>query len=67
MLLEYLTELKNSLSEDDFYRFMKDVTNDIKVNRVAFNKKTSQAEFKNICEILKGTLLRCDNEQVINY
>ncbi|MDB1969445.1 hypothetical protein [Clostridium tertium] len=61
MLLEYLTELKNSLSEDDFYRFMKDVTNDIKVNRVAFNKKTSQAEFKNVCEILKGTLLRCDN------
>lgn len=61
MLLEYLTELKNSLSEDDFYRFMKDVTNDIKVNRVAFNKKTSQAEFKNVCEILKGTLLRCNN------
>lgn len=61
MLLEYLTELKNSLSEDEFYRFMKDVTNDIKVNRVAFNKKTSQAEFKNVCEILKGTLLRCDN------
>lgn len=67
MLLEYLTELKNSLSEDDFYRFMKDVTNDIKVNRVAFNKKTSQSEFKNVCEILKGTLLRCDNEQVTNY
>lgn len=61
MLLKYLTELKNSLSEDDFYRFMKDVTNDIKVNRVAFNKKTSQAEFKNVCEILKGILLRCDN------
>jgi hypothetical protein len=59
MLLEYLTELKNSLSEDDFYRFMKDVTNDIKVNRVAFNKKTSQAEFKDVCKILLEVLDRC--------
>lgn len=67
MLLKYLTELKNSLAKDDFYSFMRDVTNDIKVNRIAFNKRTSQADFKNICEILKGTLLRCDNEKVINY
>jgi hypothetical protein len=59
MLLEYLTELKNSLSEDEFYRFMKDVTNDIKVNRVAFNKKTSQAEFKDVCKILLEVLDRC--------
>lgn len=67
MLLKYLTELKNSLAKDDFYSFMRDVTNDIKVNRIAFNKRTSQAEFENICEILKETLVRCDNEQVINY
>jgi hypothetical protein len=61
MLLKYLTELKNSLSKDDFNSFMRDITNDIKVNRIAFNKRTSQAEFKNICEILKGTLVRCNN------
>ena len=61
MLLKYLTELKNSLSKDDFNAFMRDITNDIKVNRIAFNKRTSQAEFKNICEILNGTLVRCNN------
>lgn len=58
MLFKYLTELKNSLSEDEFIDFMIDVTNDIKVNRIAFNKRTSQEEFKNICEILKGALAR---------
>lgn len=61
MLLKYLTELKNSLSKDDFNAFMRDITNDIKVNRIAFNKRTSQAEFKNICEILRRTLVRCNN------
>lgn len=59
MLFRYLTELKKGLSEDDFNKFMNDVTNDIKANRVAFNKRTSQEEFKNICEILKVTLSRC--------
>lgn len=58
MLFKYLTELKNSLSKDEFNKFMRDVTNDIKVNRIASNKKTSQEEFKNICEILKGALSR---------
>lgn len=66
MLLQYLTELKNSFSKDDFYSFMRDVTNDIKVNRVAFNKRTSQEEFKNICEILKEALLRCGATEIKN-
>lgn len=39
-------------------KFMRDVTNDIKVNRVAFGKRTSPKEFINICEILKGALAR---------
>lgn len=59
MLFKYLTELKNSLSAKEFSAFMNDATNDIKANRVAFNKRTSQEEFKNICEILKITLRRC--------
>lgn len=58
MLFEYLTKLKKSLSKDDFNEFMQDVENDIKVNRVAFGKKTSQQEFINICEILKGALAK---------
>ncbi|MGN1029744.1 MAG: hypothetical protein ACI4P7_06585 [Bacilli bacterium] len=58
MLFEYLTKLKKSLSKDDFKKFMQDVENDIKANRVAFGKKTSPQEFINICEILKGALAR---------
>ena len=62
MLFNYLTELKNSLSNEEFNDFMKDVENDIKVNRVAFGKRTSTKEFINICEISKGALRRCNNE-----
>lgn len=58
MLFKYLTKLKKSLSKDDFKKFMQDVENDIKVNRIAFGKKTSQQEFINICEILKGALAK---------
>lgn len=58
MLFKYLTKLKKSLSKDDFKKFMQDVENDIKVNRIAFGKKTSQQEFINICEILKGVLAK---------
>lgn len=58
MLLNYLTELKKGLSNKDFIKFIKDVENDIKVNRVAFGKRTSTKEFINICEMLKGVLAR---------
>lgn len=58
MLFEYLTKLKKSLSKDDFKKFMLDVESDIKVNRIAFGKRTSQQDFINICEILKGALAR---------
>ncbi len=62
MLFNYLTELKKGLSNKDFIKFIKDVENDIKVNRVAFGKRTSTKEFINICEISKGALRRCNNE-----
>ncbi|MDC4239639.1 hypothetical protein [Clostridium tertium] len=58
MLLNYLTELKKGLSNKDFIKFIKDVENDIKVNRVAFGKRTSTKDFINICEMLKGVLAR---------
>lgn len=58
MLFQYLTELKKSMLEGDFREFLQDVENDIKVNRVAFGKRTSPQEFINICEILKGALAR---------
>lgn len=58
MLLDYLTELKNSLSESDFKDFIIDIERDIKVNRISFGKRTRPREFINICEILKGVLER---------
>lgn len=58
MLLDYLTELKNSLSESDFKDFIIDIERDIKINRISFGKRTSSREFINICEILKGALER---------
>lgn len=58
MLLNYLTELKEGLPAEEFKVFIQDVENDIKVNRVAFGKRTSPKEFINICEILKGVVLR---------
>lgn len=58
MLLRYLTELKNSLSTKDFKLFMEDVENDIKVNRVAFGKRTNSKDFISICETLKGVIAK---------
>lgn len=58
MLFKYLTKLKKSLSDEDFRKFLQDVENDIKVNRIAFGKRTTQKDFINICEILKGALAR---------
>ncbi|MPM75433.1 hypothetical protein SDC9_122426 [bioreactor metagenome] len=58
MLLDYLTELKDSLSESDFKDFIIDIERDIKINRISFGKRTSSREFINICEILKGALER---------
>lgn len=57
-LLEYLTELKNSLPVNEFKNFMVDVESDIKVNRIPFGIRTSSMDFINICEILKGALAR---------
>lgn len=58
MLFNYLTELKNSLPDNEFKKFMIDVESDIKVNRVPFGIRTSPMDFINICEILKGALAR---------
>lgn len=59
MLFRYLTELKNSLGENEFKQFLGVIERDIKVNNVAFNKRTSQREFINICESYKMVLGRC--------
>lgn len=59
MLFRYLTELKNSLGENEFKQFLGVIERDIKVNNIALNKRTSQKEFINICENYKMVLGRC--------
>jgi len=59
MLFRYLTELKNSLGENEFKQFLGVIERDIKINRIAFSKRTSQKEFINICENYKMVLGRC--------
>lgn len=56
--MKYLTELKESLPAEEFQVFIQDVENDIKVNRVAFGKRTTTKDFIDICEILKGAIAR---------
>lgn len=59
MLINYLKDLKNSLGEDNFKEFIIEVDRDIKINRLAYGKRTSQKEFINICENYKRALMRC--------
>lgn len=58
MLINRLTELKNSCSEEQFKQILEETTNDIKFNRVGFNKRTSQSEFKSILNITANVILK---------
>lgn len=66
MLFRYLTELKNSLGENEFKQFLEVIERDIKVNNIALNKRTSQKEFINICENYKMVLGRCQMSNIEN-
>jgi len=59
MLFRYLTELKNSLGRNEFKQFLEVIGRDIKINRLAYGKRTSQEEFIEICENYKRALMRC--------
>lgn len=49
MLLNYLNELKGLTTREEFEDVLKMTEDDIKFNKVRFNKKTSVEEFILIC------------------
>lgn len=58
MLMNYLTELKNSLPKEEFKDLLLDVERDIKFNRINFNKRTSSREFIDLCESMRVVMRR---------
>lgn len=59
MLIKYLDELKNEMDKHSFLMIMSAVEDDIKFNRVRFNKVTPVNEFIRITEMSKKVVLRC--------
>ncbi|WP_291679150.1 hypothetical protein [Clostridium sp.] len=58
MLIKYLKRLKKEMSKDDFKFMLIDVENDIRVNRVAYGKRTGPKDFINICESLRRAMAK---------
>ena len=49
MLIKYLDELRNDTTKEEFTAILKMTEEDIKFNKVKFNKVTSANEFIVIC------------------
>lgn len=50
MLFKYLESLKNNTNEEDFSEILKKTADDIKFNRIGFNKTTNPKKFIEIAE-----------------
>ena len=59
MLLNYLNELKGLTTREEFKEVLKITEDDIKFNKVRFNKKTSAEEFILICNRSLSLIKRC--------
>lgn len=59
MLIKILDELKANNTKENFERIMKVTEDDIKFNRVRFNKRTSVNEFITILKLSERVVLRC--------
>ena len=59
MLIKYLDELKATNTKENFEKIIKITEEDIKFNRVNFNKRTSASDFIAIAEMAKEVVLRC--------
>ena len=59
MLIRILDELKANNTKENFERIMKATEDDIKFNRVRFNKRTSVNEFITILKLSEKVVLRC--------
>lgn len=58
MALNYLKWLKNSAGEEIFKQVVKAAEDDIKFNRVGFNKTTTEDKFIEICMLCHATILK---------
>lgn len=58
MALKYLKWLKDSAGEDIFKQVVKAAEDDIKFNRVGFNKTTTEDEFIEICMLCHTAILK---------
>lgn len=58
MVYEFLQRLKGEVSPEEFAVILDATTDDIKFNRVGFNKRTSPTQFVNICNGCKSVVLR---------
>ena len=59
MLIKYLDELKANNTKENFEKIIKITEEDIKFNRVNFNKTTVVSDFIAIAEMAKEVVLRC--------
>lgn len=58
MLQGYLDNLKIELTEEDCREILMIAIDDVKFNRVGFNKKTSDKEFVEILQIARNVYMR---------
>lgn len=58
MALKYLKWLKNSAGEEIFKQVVKAAEDDIKFNRVGFNKTTTEDKFIEICMLCHTAILK---------
>ena len=60
MVLDFLEQLKNKVSKEDYKTIIDMTIDDIKFNRTSFGKKTSPNEFIEICKRCFYALNRCN-------
>ncbi|WP_244833396.1 hypothetical protein [Clostridium sp. BJN0001] len=65
MVFNFLDELKRKVCKKDFEVILDMVTDDIKFNRVKFNKRTSPKEFITICNSCYIAITRCNGGVLI--
>lgn len=57
-VFEFLTELKNQVTDEEFRTILAATDEDIKFNRVGFGKKTAPRQYITICKACASVVLR---------
>ena len=57
-VFEFLTELKQQVTDEDFRTILAATDADIKFNRVSFNKRTTPKQYITICKACASVVLR---------